>query len=307
MSNPANATWQGRPERGSQFMLRLMLWLSRHLGRRLSRWVLYPIALYFLLFVPAARRASRNYLARIFGRPARGIEVFRHFFAFASTVHDRVYLLDRRHDLFEIEFVNKELFDAPQGAIVIGAHFGSFEALRSVGKVDAKRRVSMLMYPKNARKINALLALVNPEAVDDIIPLGQVDSMLTAQSRLEAGHLVGMLADRSLPQDILRKCPFLGAPAAFALGPFRVAALLKKPVYFMAGLYLGGNRYRVHFEQLADFTGTTRADRNAAIMGAQDHYVEILESLCRSAPYNWFNFYDFWAPPPSSHKREPAA
>ncbi|HQT43031.1 MAG TPA: acyl-CoA synthetase [Halothiobacillus sp.] len=307
MSNPANATWQGHPERGSQFMLRLMLWLSRHLGRRLSRWVLYPIALYFLLFVPAARRASQTYLARIFGRPARGIEVFRHFFAFASTVHDRVYLLDRHHDLFEIEFVNQELFDSPQGAIVIGAHFGSFEALRSVGKINAKRRVSMLMYPENARKINALLALVDPEAVDDIIPLGQVDSMLTAQSRLETGHLVGMLADRSLPQDILRKCLFLGAPAAFALGPFRVAALLKKPVYFMAGLYLGGNRYRVHFEQLADFSETVRADRNEAIMSAQDHYVEILESLCRSAPYNWFNFYDFWAPPPSSHKREPAA
>ncbi len=24
-------------------------------------------------------------------------------------------------------------------------------------------------------------------------------------------------------------------------------------------------------------------------------YVAILESLCREAPYNWFNFYDFWA------------
>jgi predicted LPLAT superfamily acyltransferase len=23
-------------------------------------------------------------------------------------------------------------------------------------------------------------------------------------------------------------------------------------------------------------------------------YVQRLESLCREAPYNWFNFYDFW-------------
>ena len=33
-------------------------------------------------------------------------------------------------------------------------------------------------------------------------------------------------------------------------------------------------------------------------------YVATLERLCREAPYNWFNFYDFWAdddsptPPP---------
>ncbi len=300
MNASAKVEWQQHPERGSQFMLRVMLWLSRHLGRRVSRLALYPIALYFLLFVPAARRASRQYLARVFGRPARLIEVFRHIHAFASTVHDRVYLLDGRDDLFKIEFVNRHWFDSPEGAILIGAHMGSFEALRSAGKNHAHRRVSMLMYPQNARKINALLALVNPDAANDIIPLGQVDSMLTAQERLEEGHLVGMLADRSLPQDTLRPCIFLGEPAAFALGPFRVAALLKKPVYFMAGLYLGKNRYRVHFDRLADFSDTPRAGRDAAILAAQDRYVEILESLCRQAPYNWFNFYDFWSDDSSS-------
>lgn len=305
MNASAKAQWQQRPERGSQFMLRVMLWLSRHLGRRVSRLVLYPIALYFLLFVPAARRASRQYLTRALGRPARRGDVFRHIHAFASTVHDRVYLLDGRYDLFEIEFVNRQWFDSPEGAILIGAHMGSFAALRSVGKSHARRSVSMLMYPENARKINALLAVVNPEAANDIIPLGQVDSMLMAQERLAQGHLVGMLADRSLPQDVLRACPFLGSPALFALGPFRVAALLKKPVYFMAGLYLGGNRYRVHFDRLADFSDTPRAQRDAAIQTAQDRYVEILESLCREAPYNWFNFYDFWADDARSDLTQP--
>jgi predicted LPLAT superfamily acyltransferase len=23
-------------------------------------------------------------------------------------------------------------------------------------------------------------------------------------------------------------------------------------------------------------------------------YVELLESLCRESPFNWFNFFDFW-------------
>jgi len=32
-----------------------------------------------------------------------------------------------------------------------------------------------------------------------------------------------------------------------------------------------------------------------AIRAALERYAATLESLCREAPYNWFNFYDFWA------------
>jgi predicted LPLAT superfamily acyltransferase len=300
------ADWRNQPERGSPRLLRFMLWLSRRLGRRLSRIALYPIALYFFLFAPTARRASQAYLARVFNRPARKKDVFQHFLTFASTIHDRVYLLDNPTGVIAIDCPHGALFDAPAGAILIGAHLGSFEALRAIGKGKAQRRVSMLMHADNAKKINALLVIANPAAADDIIVLGQVDSMLTTQTRLAEGHLIGMLADRSLPGDTLRLCPFLGTPAGFALGPFRVAALLKQPVYFMAGLYLGGNRYRVHFEPLADFTHTDRRDRTRAIQIAQDRYVALLESHCRAHPYNWFNFYDFWTPP-IAHNPEPAA
>jgi predicted LPLAT superfamily acyltransferase len=62
----------------------------------------------------------------------------------------------------------------------------------------------------------------------------------------------------------------------------------------MAGLYLGGNRYAVHFEPLADFSDTPRAERPAAVRAAVERYAALLERHCKAAPYNWFNFYDFW-------------
>ena len=77
-------------------------------------------------------------------------------------------------------------------------------------------------------------------------------------------------------------------------GPLRMAAMLKQPVYFMAGIYLGGNRYRVHFELLEDFSTVGRAQREAAMQSLLDKYVAALERHCRAYPYNWFNFYDFW-------------
>jgi predicted LPLAT superfamily acyltransferase len=300
--DPTGTTWRARPERSNLAILRVMVWISLHLGRRIGRVVLYGIAAYFFLFAPAARRASRAYLARALGRLPRPGDGFRHVLAFASTIHDRIYLLNGRFELFDIEIVGEDLIRAAagtgQGVLLMGAHLGSFEVMRALGRKHSGQSVTMLMYEENARKVNATLAAINPAATQDIIALGRMDSMLLAQEKLAAGHLVGMLADRALDKnaggDPTRAVDFLGAPAPFPLGPFRVAAMLHRPVLFMAGLYLGGNRYRIHFEPLADFSTVPRGERDAAMAAAQRAYVARLEHYCRQAPYNWFNFFDFW-------------
>lgn len=293
--------WTRSAERSNLAILRLMVWISLRLGRPVGRVVLHGIAAYFLAFAPSARRASADYLRRVLGRPPTLAERFRHILAFASTIHDRVYLLNGRFDLYDIEIVGRDAIDAAmrdgQGVLLMGAHLGSFEVMRALGRTRTGRGISMLMYDENAKKINATLAAINPAAVQDIIPLGRMESMLAAKERLEAGHLVGMLADRGLGSDAMRELDFLGAPAAFPTGPFRVAAMLRRPVLFMTGLYLGGNRYRIHFEPLADFSAVERSKRDTAIEAAQRAYVARLEHHCRAAPFNWFNFFDFWGRP----------
>ena len=67
-------------------------------------------------------------------------------------------------------------------------------------------------------------------------------------------------------------------------------------LFFMAGLYLGGNRYEIHLERLADFSATARGERAGAIDAALRQYVAALERHVRDSPWNWFNFYDFWPP-----------
>ena len=93
--------------------------------------------------------------------------------------------------------------------------------------------------------------------------------------------------------------PFLGQSARFSDGPFRLAALLRRPVVFMTGLYHGGNHYELRFIELADFSQRPPAghgaELDAQILDAMQRYVAIVESLCRECPYNWFNFFDFWA------------
>jgi predicted LPLAT superfamily acyltransferase len=180
------------------------------------------------------------------------------------------------------------------GVILLGAHFGSFEIIRALGEHQPNLRIAMAMFEDNARKIRATMTAINPALVNDIIALGHVDTMLQIQQRLEQGALVGLLADRSPHREALLEVAFLGAPAQFPLGPMRLAAVLRKPVVFMSGEYLGGNRYAIHFERLADFSAVQREGRQAATIDAIHAYARCLENHCRRQPYNWFNFFDFW-------------
>ena len=291
----AGAEWTRHAERGSVVLIRFIVWFARRAGRPAARVLLRIATAYFFLFARAARRASRAYLARCLGRPATLAEQYRHLFAFASITLDRVFLLEDRFDLFDIEAHGSELFDA-RGALLMGGHLGSFEVMRALGRGHS-RAVAMAMYEENARKVQSALASVAPERMADIVALGRLDSMLRLTERLEAGALVGVLADRTLGDEPVLRVPFLGDPAPFPTGPMRMAAALRTRVMFMAGLYHGGNRYEIHFEPLADFTGIetlARAEREARVHEAVAAYARRLEHHCRAAPDNFFNFYDFW-------------
>ena len=58
----AGADWTSAAERGSRLALRLLVGCFRRIGRAPMRLLLAPIASYYCLFAPAARRASRDYL-----------------------------------------------------------------------------------------------------------------------------------------------------------------------------------------------------------------------------------------------------
>jgi predicted LPLAT superfamily acyltransferase len=292
------AEWAQSPERSNMLMLRMMTWISLRLGRFAGRVVLYGIAAYFLLFAPASRNSSRQYLQRVLQRSVRWTDIYKHFFWFASTIHDRVYLLNQRFDLYDIEVHGEQLIQEVlangQGALLIGAHMGSFEVIRALGRHHAGLNVAMVMYQENARKITQMLAAINPSAQQDVISLGQLDSMLKIKEVLEQGTLVGMLADRTLGQDGTAPVALLGSQAQLPVGPFRMAAILRRPVIFMVGLYLGGNRYAIHFEKLGDFSATGAGQRQAQIHATMTRYAQLLEKYCVHAPYNWFNFFNFW-------------
>lgn len=305
----SSASWLAQAERGSPLAFRFLIWVTLTLGRPAGRILLYPTCIYFVLFSVRARRASNDYLRRVLGRlPTLG-DAFRHCHTFASTIHDRVYLLAGKYGYFDVEL------DAPaqvqrmlrqkRGCILLGAHLGSFEILRAAGIAEGLPPVNMLMHVESTARLNTVLHALAPGIESRIIPLGRPESLLRVQECLARGEIVGILGDRLLNDERKCRCNFLGAPADFPLGPLLLAGLLEVPVALMFGLYRGGRRYQIRLEPFAerialearDPTTLEPRDRDTSLRPWVERYVARLEHHCRNAPYNWFNFYDFWSPP----------
>lgn len=288
--------WFQQGERGSPLLVRFILWLALHVGRAPARLLLYPISGYFLLTGRAARRASRRFLGRALGRPAGWLDAWRHIHCFAAVILDRVFFLADRNGGFDVRLHGfEEVADDLErgGCLLFGSHLGSFEALRTHA-VRRRFPLKVLMYRDHNATVTGLLDTLNPAVADTVIPLGRADTLLQVREALEEGCLVGLLADRVAESDKTVHLPFLGRAAAFPTGPMYLAATLQAPVILFFGIYRGGRRYDIHFETLGSPGPVARPDREAAVREWTGRYVARLEAYARDAPFNWFNFYDFW-------------
>jgi predicted LPLAT superfamily acyltransferase len=134
--------WVSREERSNTLAIRVIVWIALTLGRRIARLFLYPICLYFLLFAAEARSASKKYLRKVLGREANTRDGFRHIHTFASTILDRVFLLNGRFDKFDVrthlDDEAQKLIDQKKGCILLGAHLGSFEIPPRIRRTDQR-------------------------------------------------------------------------------------------------------------------------------------------------------------------------
>jgi predicted LPLAT superfamily acyltransferase len=299
-ADPGAIGWTAAPERGSSALLRLMIWITGTLGWGAGHALLYPITAYFLAFSPPQRVAARRYLDRALGRKAGLRDLFRLYFAFASTILDRVWLVTGRTQDYRIEIHGLDTLCTRiaegRGCLLFGAHLGSFEALRAVADAGCPVPVSVMMHEANAAKVKAIFdALGGEQRAAAIIPLGKPDAMLRVRECLEGNGLVGLLADRAPRSERTVRVPFLGQDAPLPAGPHMLAAVLGAPVMLAFGIWRGPRHYEVRFEPFADrIAPAGRAGRDAAVAESVARYAARIEAICRAYPYNWFNFFDFW-------------
>ncbi|MFA5938383.1 MAG: hypothetical protein WC809_03415 [Sinimarinibacterium sp.] len=294
------ASWERQAERGALWAMRLLFWIARMLGRRVARVVLYPIAAYFLLTGREARAASRNYLRRVLPQEPRLADVARHFFSFAAVSLDRIFWLIGAGQALQVTpHRPAEVYRAQHsgGCLILVAHYGSFEVRHDPSSTQHEVPLRIVMDRAHGRMFTQLLEQTNPQVARSVIDAAQPGPalMLEIKQALDGGAMVGLMADRVRAGERTATVDFLGGKAKLPAAPWILAGVLNVPVVIGFGVYRGGDRYDAHFELLAERVVLPRAQREAAIQAYAQQYADRLAHYVREAPYNWFNFYDFWS------------
>jgi len=299
MQQPAGNQWRASPEVGSLLGLRVVLATVMLFGRTAASAVLWWVCWYFVFAARIARRASADFLRRL-GLPATRGAVHRHLWSFARVALDRLLFLSGRTAGLTIELhgheLVMELVAQRKGALLVGAHLGSFEAMRCLAGAYETPLLVIADFA-NARRINALLQGFSPGAKVRLLELDDAKPMalLEAKYAVERGELVAILADRATgrpERDVT--ISFLGARAALPSGPWVLAHLLECPVFFVSALFTAPARYDVYCEPLFSRVELPRGQRAEALAQTAQRYAAHLEAKTRLCPLNWFNFYPFW-------------
>jgi predicted LPLAT superfamily acyltransferase len=320
MPQPAAGSADQRPwwrmaERGGRFGIALLALCCRVFGKRLTGLVLHPVVLYFMLTGRATRAASDRYFAHLqqatphANMPGPGWRsAYRQMLEFAQSGLDKLAAWSGRVDVSEVEFDDPAAFEAltasGRGALVLGSHLGNLEMTRALATRNDYAKITAIVYTEHARRFNSVLASAHSEFARHLVEVSDFgpETAMMMQARVDAGELLVIVGDRVPAHESGRTidAQFLGASAPFAQGPYVLAHALGCPVYLFFCLYERG-QYRFYFEPFAPRIKLPRRERARHLAHWAQQYATRLEHYCRKAPYQWFNFFDFWAGSAEGH------
>ncbi len=306
--------WSRLQERGSGLGMRILIGLHHLLGDALVRAMLRPIVAWHLVASRTARRASLDYLGRLYRFSGESSprpnwrNAWRHLLAFAESALDKLGGWTGRIKQADVNFPNRpefvELLSGGRGIVMLGAHLGNLEMMRAIAVENQLATINALVYTEHAQRFAGSLSAANESFGINLIPIGTLgpETAIQLRDKIDQGEVMVIVGDRTPPAGNGRvvNVNFLGAPAPCPQGPYIRASLLECPVYLFFCLH-EADGYRVYFEHFADKIVLPRREREAAIAAYARRYAARLETLCQQAPLQWFNFFDFWrSEPPAS-------
>jgi predicted LPLAT superfamily acyltransferase len=158
-------------------------------------------------------------------------------------------------------------------------------------------RLTVLVHTKHAKAFNDMLASLNPASKINLMQVTEINAataMLLA-AKVEQGEFIVIAGDRvpvsAKPRVAI--ADFLGQPAAFPVGPFILASILQCPIFLLFSMQRE-DHYEVHVEFLRESAHLPRKERDQALAVLVAEFAARLQYHCLRAPYQWFNFFDFW-------------
>ncbi len=262
--------------------------------------------------MPQQRQYSRDFLSLIYGRPARLLEVWRHFYCYLDMLLLRLRVAGGAPPRAAIDPATGADFEAlmatGEQAFFGTFHFGHSDLLGFL-LPNRGRRVAMMRLRVANSADTEMFAKQFAGAVTFIWVNEPEELLFAMKSAVERGDSVAMQCDRFQFSSKTEAFAFLGARRLFPFTIYHLALLFERPVVFNFGLPDGAGGTRVIASPV--FRGDPALDRKANLERARGHFQGVithLESLVRQHPLLWFNFLPLnpVAPTPGSAELQPA-
>ncbi len=314
--NPINTNddqhWSSAREAGSMLGLRFLWLIHKTLGRKVLSFMLLPTVAYFVVFRGDSRKASQEFLQNHYqqyptawSRKPKLSDTIRHFRQFAETVVDKLssWFVELDSDLFNIhspEVVNTLLNDS-RGQLIIGSHFGNLEFCRGFMHRYKDKSINVLLHDKHSQNYTRIMAQLNPDSRLNVYQVDEfnINTILSFKEKIDAGEWLFIAGDRVPLTGLERtvKVEFMGKKASLPIGPYLLAKALDCPVKLMFSYQdYTDKTEQVQFDvvDFADKIILSRKERQKDIEKYAQRFATELEKQCAKAPFQWFNFYDFW-------------
>lgn len=319
------AHWSEQKEEASGYGgLKFLLMVFRFLPVIFLRICIFPVSLFYYIFSKKARDESRRFLNKAAAvirkeTPGRKFSVspLKHILSFSLTLVDKVEAWGGKVPLKKICFQEDDIQDlisrldrGGDGALLICSHLGNAELLRGLASfnrtgVSREVPVTSIVDFSGTAYFNQMLKELNPDSMMNIISANNIgpDTVVQLQECVTAGGLVVIAGDRTsaVTRDRYLSFPFLGEAAPFAYGVFFLAALLDVPSYFIFALRQKDitlfPQYNMHVHKSLVSFDCPRKERDERIADLARSFAKCLEGYCIQVPYQWYNFYNFWANP----------
>lgn len=309
----AQARWDAR-SRGGYFGHWFFVQVVKLFGPSPAYALLYPVVFFYLFWAGDARAASQLYTTRVlgptgfFGRWAR---TYQHLLSFARSILDGAMLGIKGPGIFKLEHVGSEhirgLSESGKGGVMLTAHLGTWEL--SSGMLRDKHgvsRVALVMFRSDSEQLQKFIERTHGKR-PRVISVGDGDlAALEIMRAVRGGEIAAMQGDRTVDARDVR-LPFFGHDARFPVGPWVIAALSGAPILWSFAIRVGPRQYRFVADPPRVLKFDSKRPKDEQLKEWVSVYVARVEEILREHPYQWFNFFDFWAAEPKLPAAKPTS
>ena len=280
--------------------MEFLWWVYKVFGIRALKFFVRIISFFIALGARSGRAASKQYRKILNAYQEKKhlkkscFDFSGHVCAFACSVVDKMSAICDKKTKIKFDINNdsnwrdlQSILSNGGGVFFICSHLGNIEALCAIPNVSDKKMHAFMNVGQNP----VFRGLIERHAHYDNTVIHATEDIDVAMAgemydALARGELVMMAGDRLSPNNPSKviKSKFLGAPCALPAGVFRFARACGAPVFAIANMNTGGEKYRVFVKRLNP--------DNIEKMASE--YIEFLETLILKYPKQWFNFFDFF-------------